>query len=87
LDRPSILVSDGYFTNEGTFVNVCNARVIEGAADFQKLSGDVTHEPCPAVGGTVEPVNNLVILSPWLAVLGLVGCIGTIVVVAKKRRS
>jgi hypothetical protein len=25
------------------------------------------------------------LVSPWLAVVGLVGCIGTVVVVAKKR--
>jgi hypothetical protein len=41
---------------------------------------------CP-VGGVVESVSNLVILSPWLAVIGLVGCIGIVVVVAKKRRA
>jgi hypothetical protein len=34
----------------------------------------------------MEPVNNLVMLSPWLAVIGLIGCIGTAVVVIKKRR-
>jgi hypothetical protein len=31
----------------------------------------------------VEPVNKLAIFAPWLAVIGLVGCVGTIVVVAK----
>ncbi|MGD0549247.1 MAG: hypothetical protein ABSA81_01710 [Candidatus Bathyarchaeia archaeon] len=40
---------------------------------------------CCAVGGCVQPVNTFGILSPWLAVIGLVGCIGTVVVVAKKR--
>ena len=38
------------------------------------------------VGGIVEPVNKLAVLAPWLAVIGLVGCIGTVVVVAKKCR-
>jgi hypothetical protein len=42
-------------------------------------------EPAP-VGGCVQPVNTFALLSPWLAVIGLVGCIGTAVVVAKKRR-
>jgi hypothetical protein len=41
---------------------------------------------CPAVGGVVMPVNTLAILGPWFAVIGLVGCIGTAIVVAKKRR-
>ena len=38
------------------------------------------------VGGVVIPANNLAIAAPWLAVIGLVGCIGTVAVVAKKRR-
>lgn len=43
--------------------------------------------PPAAVGGFMEPVNKLAIFAPWLGVIGLVGCIGTAVVVAKKRRS
>jgi len=42
--------------------------------------------PSAAVGGVVIPVNTFAVLAPWLAVIGLVGCIGTVVVVAKKRR-
>jgi len=40
---------------------------------------------CCAVGGCVEPVNTFAMLSPWLAVIDLVGCIGAVVVLAKKR--
>jgi hypothetical protein len=40
-----------------------------------------------AVGGVVVPVNMFAVVSPWLAVIGLVGCISTVVVVAKKRQS
>ena len=40
----------------------------------------------PVVGGVVIPANNFALVSPWLAVIGLVGCIGTVVVVAKKRQ-
>jgi len=43
-------------------------------------------EPWP-VGGIVESINKLGLLVPWLAVIGLVGCIGTVVVVAKKRHA
>jgi len=39
------------------------------------------------VGGVVIPANMFAVLSPWLAVIGLVGCIGTAVVVAKKLRA
>jgi hypothetical protein len=48
----------------------------------------VTSAPLPApVGGLVIPANTLALVAPWLAVIGVVGCIGTAVVVAKKRRS
>jgi hypothetical protein len=39
-----------------------------------------------AVGGVVIPVKAFAVLAPWLAVIGLIGCISTVVVVAKKRR-
>lgn len=39
----------------------------------------------PPVGGLVEPVEKVSIVSPWLAVIGLVAMAAT-VVVAKKRR-
>jgi len=39
------------------------------------------------VGGVVTPANTLAVLAPWLAVIGLVGCIGTAVAVARKRRA
>ena len=48
---------------------------------------DVAGPCCPAVGGCVQPVNSFAMLSPWLAAIGLIGCIGTLVVVAKKRLS
>jgi hypothetical protein len=59
---------------------------IEGFVELNVDDFDL--EACPAaVGGVVMPLNNLVMLSPWLAVIGVVGCIGTVVVVAKKRGS
>jgi len=55
----------------------------EGGIDVD----DFDLEACSAaVGGFVIPANTLALLSPWFAVIGLVGCIGTVVVVAKKRR-
>jgi hypothetical protein len=42
--------------------------------------------PTAAVGGVVIPVNKFAVLAPWLALIGLVGCIGTVFVVAKNRR-
>ena len=46
-----------------------------------------TAPPSPtAVGGVVLPANTLVLVAPWLTIIGLVGCVGTAVVVAKKRR-
>jgi hypothetical protein len=31
------------------------------------------------------PANTLAILAPWLAVIGVVGCLGTVAAVVKKR--
>ena len=64
---------------------------IVGSADIQFTVGT---EACPnvppcstaAVGGCVQPVNTFTLLSPWLAIVGLVGCIGTVAVIAKKRQ-
>ena len=42
-------------------------------------------EPEAPVGGVVMPANTLALVAPWLAVIGVVACIGTAVVVAKKR--
>jgi hypothetical protein len=39
-----------------------------------------------AVGGVVMPANSFAIVAPWLAVIGVVGCIGVVVVVVKRRR-
>jgi hypothetical protein len=43
--------------------------------------------PFTPVGGIVVPVDTIAVLAPWMAVIGLVGCISTVVVVAKKRRA
>jgi hypothetical protein len=34
----------------------------------------------------VMPASPLALVAPWLAVIGLVGCIGTVAVIAKKRK-
>lgn len=38
------------------------------------------------VGGFMEPVNKVAVLAPWLGVIGVVGCISAVVVIAKKRK-
>ena len=46
-----------------------------------------TNSPAAAVGGVVLAANTFALVSPWLAVIGLVACIGAVVVAAKKRQS
>jgi len=73
--------SCGHYTVK-VMVHIPDQTDIEiGSAPF-----DVAGTCCPAVGGCLQPVNTFALLSPWLAVIGLVGCIGTVVVVAKKQR-
>jgi hypothetical protein len=52
------------------------------------LKIDYTAGSCPgeAVGGVVVPANPFALVAPWLAVIGLVGCIGTVAIVFEKRR-
>jgi hypothetical protein len=44
-----------------------------------------TNSPEEAVGGVVIPANTFAIVPPWLAVIGLVGCISTVAVISRKR--
>lgn len=58
-------------------------------AYFYVLSTCSGVQPCEVgapVGGFIQPVNTFALLSPWLAVVGVVGCISAAVVVTKKRR-
>ena len=76
-------VTIGTFVNDGTFTNRCHGTVNMTPTG----SGTFTTDPtCGAVGGVVIPANTLAVLGPWLAVIGLVGCIGTVALVTKKRR-
>jgi hypothetical protein len=72
------------FVNDGTFTNRCH-----GTVNISPTSGTgtfTTDPTCPAVGAVVTTVNAFSILAPWIAVLGLVGCVVTIAVVAKKKQ-
>jgi hypothetical protein len=65
------------FDNDGTFTNRCH-----GTVNIAPTSGTgtfTTDPTCPAVGGVVTTVNAFSILAPWMAVLGIVGCIATVV--------
>ena len=69
-------------------VDLANSRVIIQYNDPNDLVECTFTNGRPStipVGGVVVPANTFAILAPWLAVIGLVGCIGTIAVVAKKR--
>jgi hypothetical protein len=55
------------------------------ASDFNDASACVPFTVTTPVGGVVTIANTFALVSPWLALVGLVGCIGTVVVVAKKR--
>jgi hypothetical protein len=79
----------GYFTvrdgASGKYTVTVTGYIGEGT-----IAGEASAEyntDCPAVGGVVEPANTFALLSPWLAVIGLAGCIGTVAVVARKRGS
>jgi hypothetical protein len=82
-------------TEEWSFVHIDldTAKLVKAAeAGVGAVGGgididDFDLEACPAVavGGVVMPAGMFAILAPWLAAIGVVGCIGTIAVIAKKR--
>jgi hypothetical protein len=73
-------------------IDLNTAKLVKAVqAGVGALSGEISLddfdlEACAVpVGGVLTPANTFAIVAPWLAVIGVVGCIGTIVVVAKKR--
>jgi hypothetical protein len=47
---------------------------------------EITGSPAAPVGGVVLPMNKVIVFAPWLAVIGLVGCVIVVGVVVKRRR-
>ena len=74
----------GHYTVIVTFPLAGTTYSVDDSALSVSAPFDVAG-PCCAVGGCVQPANTFALLSPWMAVIGLIGCIGTVVVVAKKR--
>jgi streptogramin lyase len=71
--------------HEGSVWFIDKGRNTIGRLDLAPDPGPAPGPAASPVGGYLSPMNTLVILAPWLAVIGLVGCISIIVVVAKKR--
>jgi len=59
----------------------------EQGSSMPILTVDYTGPAGAPVGGVVMPANTLALVAPWFAVIGLVACIATVFVVAKKRRA
>ena len=77
------------FINVGTtssFTYIPGEGVTIHYVDGDLVTCGFTNSPAAPVGGLVMPANNLAIATPWLAIIGLIGCIGTVALVTKKRR-
>jgi len=72
--------------NPSTFTYIPRGVIIHYVAE-DTVTCTFTNSPGSAVGGVVVSANIFALVAPWLAVIAVVGCIGTIVVIAKKRRS
>ena len=68
-------------------VSTTGEGVIITYAEGDHVTCTFTNSPVSPVGGVVLPANAFAVLGPWLAVIGLVGCIGTVAVVAKKHEN
>lgn len=88
-----IVVNEGVVS--GTFIVAAGAQgsylVTVHTIGIDQSASVGFNTDCPggetAVGGVVMPTNTLTVLGPWLALVGLVGCISVVVVVAEKRHS
>jgi hypothetical protein len=67
-----------------TFTRTANGVTVHFAEGDEALC-TFTNSPAEAVGGVVIPANTFALVTPWLAVIGLVGCISTAVVIRRKR--
>jgi len=63
-----------------------NVAIPSTYANYVVASPPPTPTPTP-VGGVLVPVNKLVLLSPYLALLGLVGAVTVAVVVQRRRKN
>jgi len=90
----SALIPDEYthtirlLTSTGGGITVTTFQTgLPGLQEGSTIVDCTVPSPSPVpVGGTFHAVDNFELLSPWLAVIGLVGCILTTAVVMRKRR-
>ena len=66
-------------TRRASLILPRDPRDLMTRADVDQIGG-------APVGGIVMPENTLLVLSPWVALVGLVGFMAAVVVVAKKRQ-
>jgi len=76
-------------TSFATSMTTSGGTIMEYVTEFDTIYGYVLvilKQLQEAVGGVVESANKLSVLAPALVVIGLLACVGTVVVVAKKHR-
>jgi hypothetical protein len=85
----TVRVSDGVYSADYTYDSPVDGYICEtgcsGTVSPDSFPPNANYSPL-SVGGALMPANTLALLSPWLAVIGLVGCISTVALVTKKRR-
>lgn len=78
---PGIYIKNADGTGTATAINL---HAGDDDPDYQRLGGPVCALP---VGGGIMPANMFATFAQWLAVIGLVGYVGTVIVVARMRRA
>jgi len=59
--------------------------ISEGILEENYDSGFRTYSTPPAVGGIITPVNKLGVLTPYLALAGLIVAISTVYIIKKRK--
>ncbi len=71
-------------------INIQNTVIYRAGAGLQEiehqvLKGAVTQEPATTVGGYVAPINKLALLTPYLALAGLIAAVSTVYVIKRRK--
>ncbi|MGB6681299.1 MAG: hypothetical protein WBF08_08275 [Candidatus Bathyarchaeia archaeon] len=71
-------------------VNIQNTVIYRAATGAQPiahevLKGAVTQEPATPVGGYVTPINKLEILTPYIAIAGLIAAVSAVYVIKRRK--
>ena len=65
----------------------CTGQVGEGQLKICTITNEATGAIAPPVGGELYSPNRVALLEPWLALLAIVGLLGMIFIMKRRREA